>query len=476
MKKLFCLFIFGVIGLSVFYLCVHQKQPAHARPTLIEKASSFQPCLSITFDSQSGVHRAGTGLGPVPRSGRDYHSIPIKDFNFPNQAPRSRGGSHTDQQSGDTDAGDIVTSGDGPRARSQGNPKSIARAVASKTNIWQKSDTATQETGSTLILRVRFLDGTADQRARVKRVAPEWSKYANVRFEFTQAEPSDIRIGFDPDDGHWSYVGTGAQYSDEPMRKSMNLALRGEAYPDRVILHEFGHALGLKHEHQSPALSIQWNEPAVIQAYKERQGWSEEDIRHNVLARLDVSKTNFTAFDRHSIMLYPISNEWTIGDFETSYNDTLSATDKQFIGKLYPKGSSPPTPSPTKPLAHIAKVWADHNVWQNSRKGMRIHAQFNVDNFKGQSGIVAGFFYFTSGQVLKDFNQQYHTQDGYVAVAGTFRPGYRNTIYKDYTLFMPYQELHLKRGKTHNLKGVVALVLGSNLGDFSEYFFYVNTP
>ena len=45
----------------------------------------------------------------------------------------------------------------------------------------------------------------------------------------------------------------------------MNLALRGEQYPDRVILHEFGHALALVHEHQNSALSIQWNETAVIE-------------------------------------------------------------------------------------------------------------------------------------------------------------------------------------------------------------------
>ena len=31
----------------------------------------------------------------------------------------------------------------------------------------------------------------------------------------------------------------------------------------RVVLHEFGHALGLIHEHQNPEGGIEWNEPAV---------------------------------------------------------------------------------------------------------------------------------------------------------------------------------------------------------------------
>jgi Bacterial pre-peptidase C-terminal domain len=38
-------------------------------------------------------------------------------------------------------------------------------------------------------------------------------------------------------------------------------------------------------------------------------------------------------------MLYPIPNEFTIGDFEVGFNTTLSDTDKSFIATIYPKST-----------------------------------------------------------------------------------------------------------------------------------------
>jgi tyrosinase len=51
--------------------------------------------------------------------------------------------------------------------------------------------------------------------------------------------------------------------------------------------------------------------------------------------------TQFTEFDRESIMLYPIPNDLTIGDYEVGWNTALSACDKEFIGTIYPMGEPP---------------------------------------------------------------------------------------------------------------------------------------
>lgn len=37
----------------------------------------------------------------------------------------------------------------------------------------------------------------------------------------------------------------------------------------RTIIYEFGHALGLHHEHQSPTANIQWNKEKVYEYYGE---------------------------------------------------------------------------------------------------------------------------------------------------------------------------------------------------------------
>ncbi len=45
----------------------------------------------------------------------------------------------------------------------------------------------------------------------------------------------------------------------------------------RVVIHEFGHALGCLHEHQNPEGGIQWNIPGVY-IYNRSKQWSDSQI------------------------------------------------------------------------------------------------------------------------------------------------------------------------------------------------------
>ncbi|MDR3235565.1 MAG: BACON domain-containing protein [Prevotellaceae bacterium] len=97
--------------------------------------------------------------------------------------------------------------------------------------------------------------------------------------------------------------------------------------------------------------------------------------------------------------------------------------------------------------ASIEKIWVEHNVscgW--NRFGMKIHVKFHVNGMLNKQGRCAAYFYFQNGNELKDYNGQYKSSDGRVAVGDSFKATYENSVWNDYSLVLPYDELHLNRG------------------------------
>jgi serralysin len=187
-------------------------------------------------------------------------------------------------------------------------------------------------------LRVCFLDGDPIVQQKIEAVAHQWSQYINIRFEFGNDPDAEIRISCQPG-GSWSYIGTGA-LSIAKDRPTMNYGWLKPDTPDeeysRVVLHEFGHALGCIHEHQHPEAGIPWNRDAVYRYYMETNNWTKEDVDNNLFAQYSKDVTQFSQFDTQSIMLYPIPKELTTNGFEVGWNKYLSETDKAFMGKIYP--------------------------------------------------------------------------------------------------------------------------------------------
>jgi len=82
---------------------------------------------------------------------------------------------------------------------------------------------------------------------------------------------------------------------------------------------------------------------------------------------------------------------------------------------------------------------------------MLIHTHFIVDGARQAGCQLTAYFHYANGDVLKDFDQDYKTNDGQVAVWEDFTPEYDSTEFEDFRLFMPYDELHMAPGH-HELK------------------------
>jgi serralysin len=214
----------------------------------------------------------------------------------------------------------------------QSKPSAIQLALASA-KMWKPGRT----------LRVCFLDGDPKVHDKIESVAKQWMQYANIVLDFVDGKNGDIRISF-KEPGYWSALGTdGLVEAYFPKTApTMNFEGFSTSTPDdeysRVVLHEFGHALGCIHEHQSPAGGIQWNKEVV---YRELSGppnnWSQAQVDHNVFNTYQRDMTQFTAFDPKSIMLYSFPKRWTTNNMAFTTNRVLSDTDKKFIADRYPK-------------------------------------------------------------------------------------------------------------------------------------------
>lgn len=227
--------------------------------------------------------------------------------------------------------------------------------------------------GSTL--RVGFSGGEAWQHQLVEQTAQEWCHWANITFDFSTyrqyglvQNTYDIIVGFIPGRGCWSKIGTDSRKAARKLEASMNLdALRHQIRPEvqrRKILHEFGHALGLIHQHQNKVGNsyeeVAWNANAIYARYGGPGKWSQAKIDHNIFkkfavdsdkvdrhaARLNtagataqmlwsqMSQVINPTFDKWSIMMYPYSSD--LAGVSTAQSLELSVLDKMWIVRTYP--------------------------------------------------------------------------------------------------------------------------------------------
>jgi hypothetical protein len=116
-------------------------------------------------------------------------------------------------------------------------------------------------------------------------------------------------------------------------------------------------------------------------------------------------------------------------------------------GSTTPSGGT----SANKITATYNNMWVDYDVYEDGKKGMRVHAKFSVSNMKSIEGYLAVYFETKEGERIKSDVTGYKSKSGQLAAYKSITPGFDQTDYNDLTVFIPYSAFNLTTGK-HDLK------------------------
>lgn len=171
----------------------------------------------------------------------------------------------------------------------------------------------------------------------------------NLKFQWdVDPENSDIRIMFVSELGAWSYIGTDnlGIKKDQP---TMNLGwvddgtnfdspqYRGTGI---VVLHEFGHMIGMIHEHSRADANLKWNKPVIYKALGgPPNNWSQQQVDQQVFQTYSVDSFNGSVYDPSSMMHYIFPADWFLVNPHLPTVTHPSKLDKEWISKTYPPSS-----------------------------------------------------------------------------------------------------------------------------------------
>jgi hypothetical protein len=242
-------------------------------------------------------------------------------------------------------------------------------------------------TWPTPVVTVGFNGGNPSLYALIEATAAEWTANGGrLQFSFRHSDgtyrtwseidikpAADIRIGFftdQPRNGYWSAVGTLARRinaSEATMNfgnlgttlsqyyQGANIAGWNQSYAHGTVLHEFGHAIGLNHEHFHPECQADLKlEEAVAWLMGKPNRWTYDQAMFNMDAT-----TYFKAMATQTGPR-PLSI--------TAKTDQASVMLYSFSDSFYKSGTKSPC-RPSEPLHYASALSLDDRLYYSANYG-----------------------------------------------------------------------------------------------------------
>ena len=214
---------------------------------------------------------------------------------------------------------------------------------------------------------------SSDYKDWIKRIVQERIEpIINIKFNWVgENDDADIHIAFDPTQGCWSYVGKDAlKYNKNDV--TMNFAW----FDIATVIHEFGHSIGMVHEHQNPrGEKIEWNVPALDKYMADTQGWDKETTKNNIINKYNINQISGSQFDPLSIMLYFYPDDLTTNGEGTKINLRLSGLDVKWLWKTYK-----PDNINEDDLNTIYESWYNESIDENINKSSKLAKEMDSDS------------------------------------------------------------------------------------------------
>lgn len=180
-------------------------------------------------------------------------------------------------------------------------------------------------------VKIGFLDGSDQQQETTKGMVMKYlAPIVGLNFEWvpsSAARTADIRVSYNYSGGGLSCVGKGSKSCDLGGGASLKIAPNSGTY---VTLHEFGHAMGLSHEHQTTC-----DNPLDVTGLGQ---W----FQRNTL----IDPNLCSPWDKDSIMNYNFTSK---NGIKVTPMQVYSKVDIEWLSKIYPpKNTIPDTKTSTK--------------------------------------------------------------------------------------------------------------------------------